>query len=78
MSDNGMEQIAAEIRLRGSEWYPQHGEVRAVRIVGRTPKPDHYNYDLVVDFAQRQRAAGRKSLLGGQVRGSRSPPRGGR
>jgi hypothetical protein len=46
-----MEQIAAEIRLRGSEWYPQHGEVRTIRIVGRTPKPDHYNYDLVVDFA---------------------------
>jgi hypothetical protein len=51
MSESGMEQIAAEIRFRGSEWYPQQGEVRAVRIVGRTPKPDHYNYDLVVDFA---------------------------
>jgi hypothetical protein len=46
-----MEQIAAEIRLKGSEWYPEHGEVRAVRIVGRTPKPDHYHYDLVVEFA---------------------------
>ncbi len=52
MSESGMEQIAAEIKGRGSEWYPQHGEVRAVRIVGRTPKPDHYNYDLVIDFAQ--------------------------
>ena len=51
MSDTGMEQIAAEIRLKGSEWYPQHGEVRAVRIVGRTPKPDHYNHDLAVEFA---------------------------
>jgi hypothetical protein len=46
-----MDQIAAEIKTRAPEWYPQYGELRAVRVVGRTPKPDHYNYDLVVDFA---------------------------
>lgn len=51
MSDSGMEQIAAEIKSKAAEWYPEHGEVHTVRIVGRTPKPDHYHYDLVVDFA---------------------------
>jgi hypothetical protein len=51
MAENGMDQIAAEIKSRGSEWYPQRGEARTVRIVGRTPRTDHYVYELVVDFA---------------------------
>jgi hypothetical protein len=51
MLDNGMEQIAAEIKSQGLEWYPERGEARAVRIVGHTPRPNHYIYDLVVDFA---------------------------
>jgi hypothetical protein len=46
-----MEQIAAEIKSRSLEWYPERGEAKAVRIVGHTPKTDHYIYDLVVDFA---------------------------
>jgi hypothetical protein len=46
-----MDVIAAEIKTKGPEWYPEHGDARAVRIVGRTPKPDHYNYEFVVDFA---------------------------
>jgi len=46
-----MERIVAEIKTKSSEWYPEHGEPRAARIVGRTPKPDHYNYDLIVEFA---------------------------
>ena len=51
MPDNIMEQIAGEIRSRSAEWYPGRGEARAVRVVGHTPKTDHYIYDLVVDFA---------------------------
>jgi len=46
-----MDQIAEEIRTRIAEWYPDRGEARAVRIVGHTPKSDHYIYDLVVEFA---------------------------
>jgi hypothetical protein len=46
-----MEQIAGEIQSKSAEWYPEHGEVCAVRVVGHTPKTDHYIYDLVVDFA---------------------------
>ena len=46
MPDNVMEQIAGEIRSSSAEWYPERGEVRAVRIVGHTPKTDHYIYDL--------------------------------
>ena len=51
MSENGIDQIAAEIRSRGSEWYPDRGEAKSVRVVGHTPRVDHYIYDLVLDFA---------------------------
>jgi len=50
MSENVMDQIAAELRSHGAHWFPERGEARAVRIVGHTPKTDHYIYDLVVDF----------------------------
>jgi hypothetical protein len=48
---NVMDQIAGELRSSCAQWYPDMGEPRAVRIVGHTPKTDHYIYDLVVDFA---------------------------
>lgn len=51
MLDDVMDQIAGEIRSQSAEWYPERGEARAVRIVGHTPKSDHYIYDLVIDFA---------------------------
>ncbi len=51
MLANLMEQIAGEIRSSSAEWYPGRGEARAVRVVGHTPKTDHYIYNLVVDFA---------------------------
>jgi hypothetical protein len=50
MAENVMEQIVAELRRSASGYYPQHGELRNVRIVGHTPKNDHYIYDVVVDF----------------------------
>jgi hypothetical protein len=50
MAENGIDQIAAEIRSRGSEWYPERGEAKSVRVVGHTPRVDHYVYDLVLDF----------------------------
>ncbi len=50
MLANIMEQIAGEIRSESAQWYPERGEASAVRIVGHTPKTDHYIYDLVVDF----------------------------
>ena len=38
------------LRNSGSKYFPQHSEVKAVRVVGHTPKPDHYIYEIVVDF----------------------------
>lgn len=51
MAENVMEQIVAELRRSGGAYYPQHGELRNIRIVGHTPKNDHYIYDIVADFA---------------------------
>jgi hypothetical protein len=51
MPENVMDQIFAELRSNGAQWFAEKGEVRAVRVVGHTPKTDHYIYDLVVDFA---------------------------
>ncbi len=51
MSDNAMEQIVSSLRQGGAYLYPQRGEIRNVRIVGHTPKSDHYIYDAVMEFA---------------------------
>lgn len=46
-----MDQIVTSLRQIGAAEYPQHAELRNVRIVGHTPKTDHYIYDIVIDFA---------------------------
>lgn len=51
MPENVMDQIVAELRRSAAEHYPEHQEHRNVRVVGHTPKNDHYIYDMVVDFA---------------------------
>ncbi len=51
MPENVMDQIAEELRSGGAQWFPELGEPRAVRVVGHTPKADHYIYELVLDFA---------------------------
>ncbi len=51
MAENVMDQIVADLRASGAAYYPQHTELRNVRIVGHTPKTDHYIYEIVIDFA---------------------------
>ena len=51
MPENVMDQIIAGLRQSASSIYPQHSELRNVRVVGHTPKADHYIYDMVIDFA---------------------------
>ena len=50
MADNTLDHIVDDLRSSGSKYFPQHSEVKAVRVVGHTPKPDHYMYEIVVDF----------------------------
>ncbi len=51
MAETVMEQIVSELKQTGTSYYPAEGELRAVRVVGHTPKNDHYIYDIVMDFA---------------------------
>jgi hypothetical protein len=50
MSDSALDQIVEDLRSSGSKYFPQHSEVRTARVVGHTPKPDHYTYEIVLDF----------------------------
>ncbi len=51
MADSALDQIVSDLRSSGSRYFPQHGEMKAARVVGHTPKPDHYTYEIVLDFA---------------------------
>lgn len=50
MPESVMEQIVSELRAHGEQYYPGREAPRNVRVVGHTPKADHYIYDMVVDF----------------------------
>lgn len=51
MPETVMDQIVSELKREGSRYYPERREMRNVRVVGHTPKSDHYIYDIVIDFA---------------------------
>src|SRR2546429_9466789 len=51
MAENVIDQIQAELKNSVAQLYPNHGELRNVRIVGHTPKSDHFIYDTCIDFA---------------------------
>jgi len=51
MAENVMDQIIADLRQHATTLYPNRGELRNIRVVGHTPKSDHFIYDLVADFS---------------------------
>ena len=70
MAENVIDQIAAQLRESASRNYPAHAELRNVRVVGHTPKTDHYIYDIVMDFAdgsERVAAKVYRARNGGQI-----------
>ena len=73
MPENVMDHIVSELRQNGTQYYPEHQEVRNVRVVGHTPKVDHYTYDIVVDFAD-----GSERVAAKVYRNSKCGPRGAR
>src|SRR5215470_9382950 len=50
MAEHVLDQIVAELRERATTLYPNRGDLRNIRVVGHTPKTDHFTYDLVADF----------------------------
>jgi hypothetical protein len=72
MPDNMMEQIVADLRQSATQLYPQRGELRNIRIVGHTPKTDHFIYDLVADFAAGSERLAAKVYRGSKVGGQQA------
>jgi len=50
MSETALDQIVDDLRNSGSKYFPQHSDAKTARVVGHTPKPDHYTYEIVLDF----------------------------
>ena len=51
MAESAMDHVVADLRENAVRYFPSHSELRNVRVVGHTPKSDHYIYDIVIDFA---------------------------
>ena len=51
MTDNILDRIVDDLRDSGSQYFPEHSEVKAARVVGHTPSPEQYTYEVALDFA---------------------------
>jgi hypothetical protein len=52
MPDSTLDQIVSTLQTSSSTYFPGRPEAKGVRVVGHTPKPDHYIYEIVLDFPQ--------------------------
>lgn len=52
MPETVLDQVIIRLRETAPELYPDRGELRNIRVVGHTPKNDHFIYDACADFAQ--------------------------
>jgi len=50
MAETVLDQILVELRKSAATEYAGRGELKNLRVVGHTPKNDHFIYDLCVDF----------------------------
>src|SRR6516165_2809548 len=51
MAESVLDPIVDSLRDSGTRFFPEHSELKAARVVGHTPKSDHYTYEVVLDFA---------------------------
>src|SRR5579863_7914039 len=52
MAETMLEQILVELRQVAAQQFSQRGEFKNLRVVGHTPKSDHFIYDVCADFAE--------------------------
>jgi hypothetical protein len=71
MADNVLDQIVEHLRSSSSSHFPHRSELKAVRVVGHTPKADHYIYEIVIDFDEGSERVNAKIYRGKP--GSRAP-----
>src|SRR5437660_10482370 len=70
MSETVLEQILFDLRNQAVTHYPQRGEFRNLRVVGHTPKNDHFIYDACVDFAEASERVAIKVYRSGKCGGN--------
>src|SRR5437899_8148761 len=51
MAETVLDHILIELRQAAAHEYSQRGELKNLRVVGHTPKNDHFIYDVCADFA---------------------------
>lgn len=66
MAENVVEQIVAELRAKAEQLFPGHGAARNVRVVGHTPKTDHFIHEIVVDLDSGSARLAAKVYRGGK------------
>jgi hypothetical protein len=52
MAEAVLDQILVDLRNEAIRHYPERGEFKNLRVVGHTPKSDHFIYDTCLDFAE--------------------------
>src|SRR5262249_43275662 len=50
MAETVLDQILVELRQAAAQQYAERGELKNLRVVGHTPKSDHFIYDVCADF----------------------------
>lgn len=50
MADQVLELVLSDLRKSAVTYYPEHGELRNLRVVGHTPKTDHMIFDVCADL----------------------------
>ena len=69
MAENVTDQIVSDLRENVAQLFPRRGELRNIRVVGHTPKSDHFIYDLVADFANGVERIAAKVYRSGKLAG---------
>ena len=70
MADPALDLILTDLRKSVVTYYPDHGELRNLRVVGHTPKVDHMIYDVCADFDQGSQRMAIKIYRAGKCTGN--------
>ena len=70
MAETALEQVLFDLRNQAATLYPQQGEFRNLRVVGHTPKNDHFIYDASVDFERGSERVAIKVYRSGKFAGN--------
>src|ERR1700735_5095379 len=70
MAETVLDQILFDLRNQAATHYPQRSEFKNLRVVGHTPKNDHFIYDACIDFAEGSERVAIKVYRAGKIAGS--------